>query len=377
MSFCASKPLTVGIELELQLVDPLSGQLLDRAADIVPHVPELTAEITQAMLEYNSPVCETVPQLYEALRPARDNILSTATRFGMGVCGGGLHPFHCWSDRQVSGGERFDYLRQRYAYLAQMFTVFGQHIHIGCRNGQDALYLTHALSQYVPHFIAIAASSPFYRGVDTEFHCARLNILSACPTSGTAPWSQFWKDFEKHFSRLKELGVAQSVKDLYWDIRPKAETGTVEIRVCDTPLTIEEAVDLVAYAQLLCFHLLSTRYGLREDIYLPYRANRFQACRYGLEGTSTDPLTGSAASIRDEILKTIERLWPMAQELGCADLISRLAGRVENGINGATRLRQLIEDGACYTQLVSAQMAMWAGKKAELHKFPKLMRAVT
>lgn len=365
MKFHASRPLTLGVELELQLVDPQTGQLSDRAGELVGRVEGLNAEITQAMLEYNSPVCESARELHGRLAAARDAIVRAAGGAGLAICGGGLHPFHRWPDRQVSEGERFRLMHERYAYLMQMFTVFGQHIHIGCRDGHQALYLTHALSRFMPHLIALSASSPFYRNMDTGFDCARLNVLASFPTSGTAPWILQWRRLEHHLRRLKELHVADSMKDLYWDIRPKPDTGTIEIRVCDTPLTVREAADLAAYAQLLSCELLSCRRAaLREDIYIPYRLNRFEACRYGLDGTITDPLTGSRESIRAQIQRTMERLWPLAEQLGSSDSIARLGECAGTRINGAAKLRDLVDGGATLPQVVAAQTAMWAGEQA-------------
>lgn len=362
MRFRPSQPLTLGIELELQLIDSCSGDLCDRAAELIGGVPGLSSEITQAMVEYNSPVCENAAQLSATLIRARDEIIGAAARIGLGVCGGGLHPFHGWPDRKISPGERFDFIHQRYAYLAQTFTVFGQHIHVGCQSGHDALYLTHALAPYIPHFIALAATSPFYRGVDTQYDCARLNVLTAFPTSGTAPWIHDWNEFETHLLRLQELRVVESMKDLYWDVRPKADTGTVEIRVCDTPLTVLEAADLAVYAQLLSYELLGARHSLSEEVYIPYRSNRFQACRYGFNGVVTDFRSGASESIRSNVLRTLERLWPLAQALDCTATISRLGVSAESGQNGAAWLRHLVAEGATQSEMVMAQSVLWAGQ---------------
>lgn len=366
MKFRSSKPLTLGVELELQVIDPASGQLVDRGADLVQDLECLSAEITQAMVEYNSPVCETAAQLREVLCAARDDIAHAALNRGVAICGGGMHAFHRWPERQISEGERFQLIHERYAYLAQTFTVFGLHIHIGCRDGQDALYLTHALSRYVPHLIALAASSPFHRSIDTGFDCARLNVLAAFPTSGTAPPVRYWKELQQHVAKLKELKVAETLKDLYWDIRPKPDTGTIEIRVCDMPLTVGEAADLAAYAQLLSCDLLNTRrIAIQGDLYTAYRHNRFQACRYGFDGVISEPSFEGGETIRDGILRSLEQLWPLACKLNCSDAVTRLGECVEARANGAARLRRLTADGADYPSVLAAQVAMWAGQCSE------------
>src|SRR5512134_4065470 len=136
---------------------------------------------------------------------------------------------------------RFKQISELYGYLAKQFTIFGQHVHIGCAEGDGALYLLHALSRYIPHFIALAASSPYFQGVDTAFDSSRLNAVFAFPLSGRAPFVQTWDEFNAFFGKMRAAGIVESMKDFYWDIRPKPEFGTIEVRVCDTPLTITRA----------------------------------------------------------------------------------------------------------------------------------------
>src|SRR5690606_31979681 len=128
--------------------------------------------------------------------------------------------------------------------LAKQFTVFGQHIHVGCGSGDDAIYLVHALARYVPHFIALSASSPFSQGVDTAFDSSRLNAIAAFPLSGSMPFVQSWDELNAYVAKMYRFRIIGSMKDFYWDIRPKPEYGTIEIRVCDTPLTVERAAAL-------------------------------------------------------------------------------------------------------------------------------------
>jgi glutamate---cysteine ligase / carboxylate-amine ligase len=123
--------------------------------------------------------------------------------------------------------------------------VFGQHIHVGCESGDDALFLLHSLNRYVPHFIALSASSPFFQGSDPPFNSARLNSVFAFSLGGRAPFLLRWVDFEsEYFAKMETMGIVKSMKDFYWDIRPKPEYGTIELRACDTPLTVERAAAL-------------------------------------------------------------------------------------------------------------------------------------
>src|SRR5665647_2838431 len=124
------------------------------------------------------------------------------------------------------------------------------------------------------------------RDRDTSYQSSRLNTVSAFPLSGQLPFVHSWEEFTIFFNKMRGYGVVESMKDFYWDIRPKPEYGTVEIRVFDTPLTVERAALLAAYAQSLARYLLTERpHAPSRDVYALYSHNRFQACRYGFEGT--------------------------------------------------------------------------------------------
>ncbi|OQY69894.1 MAG: glutamate--cysteine ligase, partial [Rhodocyclaceae bacterium UTPRO2] len=181
----------------------------------------------------------------------------------------------------------------------------------------EALFLLHALNRYLPHFIALSASSPFFQGVDTLFDSARLNSVFAFPLSGRAPFLLKWEDFERdYFAKMEKTGVVKSMKDFYWDIRPKPEYGTIELRVCDTPLTVARAAALACYLQALCRMLLERADAPpAEDDYLVYNYNRFQACRFGLDGTLVHPKSNEPLSLREDILATLRRLEPHAAAL--------------------------------------------------------------
>lgn len=261
----------------------------------------------------------------------------------------------------MSRGDRYDYVSALYGYLAKQFTIFGQHIHVGCPSPDEALFLLHSLSRYVPHFIALSAASPFVQGRDTLFASARLNSVFAFPLSGRAPLVESWEDFGKYFEKMTQTGVVKSMKDFYWDIRPKPEFGTIEIRVCDTPLTIEHAADLAAYLQALCRYLMIERpIQPMEDDYLVYTFNRFQACRFGTAGILVDPKSREHLPIDEDILATLTRIEQHAIELGADAACQRLRRRVIDHESDAEWCRRTYADYASMPELMRAQAAKWA-----------------
>jgi len=265
MEFSRSQSLSLGIELELQLVRAHDRDLAHEAGDLIARlakkkVPgEVKPEVTLSMIELNTSIHTSFQGALAELEAQRAAVCEAAGVLNLGVCGGGAHPFHDWSERRVYPAERFKAVTERYGYLAKQFTVFGQHIHLGCASGDEAVYLVHMLTRYLPHFIALSASSPFYQGEDTSFQSSRLTAVSAFPLSGHMPFVPDWAAFLEYFETMRGYGIVEGMKDFYWDIRPKPEYGTIEIRVCDTPLTVRRAALLAAYAQALAAWLLQER----------------------------------------------------------------------------------------------------------------------
>jgi len=351
-AFGKSSALSLGVELELQLVNTVDFDLTSASNDLLellsrkPFPGTVTPEMTQSMIEIATGIQTEHAPLLAELRGMRDTLTAACDRLNIGIAGGGTHPFQRWSEQRVFDKPRYQEISQLYGYLAKQFTVFGQHVHIGCASGDDALFLLHSLSRYVPHFIALSASSPYFQGVDTLFDSARLNSVFAFPLSGRAPFTLSWDDFaNNYFTKMEATGVVKSMKDFYWDIRPKPEYGTIELRVCDTPLTVERAAALACYLQAICRRLLErVEPEPQEDDYLVYTFNRFQACRFGLDGTMVDPRTRESRSIREDILATLRVVEPhgsVLQSLPALAEIERCAARAGNH---ATHLRQVFAE---------------------------------
>ena len=361
--FKSSASLTMGVELELQLVN-LSDLDLTAASPDMLHLlrrakfpGNVTPEVTESMIEINTDVHTSHTEMLAQLQLIRDTLLRAGDTLNVGICGGGTHPFQHWADRKIFAKPRFREVSAIYGYLIKQFTVFGQHIHIGCSSGDEALFLLHALNRYVPHFIALSASSPYFQGVDTLFNSARLNSVFAFPLSGRAPFLLRWEEFEhRYFAKMEHTGIVKSMKDFYWDIRPKPEYGTIELRVCDTPLTVERAAALSAYLQALCRYLLERNEPEpAEDDYLVYNYNRFQACRFGLDGTLVHPKSHETLLLREDILTTLRHLEPHAAALGSQAALEHLYAVIYEG-SDASFLRTQYADSGSLEGIVDAAL---------------------
>ena len=230
-AFGASEALTLGVELELQLVNTHDYNLTHYADDMLRLMGKRTLpgsvvpEMTAGMIEISTDVCHTWQEALGQLQQIRDALVQCADKLGIAVVGGGTHPFQQWHQQRIYDKPRFHQLSQLYGYLTKQFTIFGQHVHVGCPDADTALYTLHCMSRYIPHFIALAASSPYVQAQDTAFDSARLNSVFAFPLSGRAPFALTWDDFTTYFDKMTRTGVVKSMKDFYWDIRPKPEFG--------------------------------------------------------------------------------------------------------------------------------------------------------
>ena len=367
--FSQSAPLTLGIELELQIIGSQDYNLIGSAPDLLremtgrQHPGDVKPEITDSMIELSTDICQDYQDALTQLRVIRNELVHQADRLGILLSGGGTHPFQHWGQQAIFDAPRFHHLSQLYGYLAKQFTIFGQHVHIGCACPDKALWLLHAFSRYIPHLITLSAASPFVQGIDTGFQSARLNSVFAFPLSGRAPFALSWDDFSSYYRKMIATGVVKSMKDFYWDIRPKPEFGTIELRVMDTPLSVERAAQNAAYAQALASYLLQEKpFEPREDDYLVYTYNRFQACRFGYEGRLVVPGTAEQRIIRDDILRTMAAIEMHAYDLGSTEALNLLRTEVLQARNGASEVRAAFAREGSLEEVVRLGSEHWAGR---------------
>jgi carboxylate-amine ligase len=362
---------TFGVELELMLIDAADGQLRSAASLLLRRLEGRTdaervkAEITESMIELNSAVHRSSSRLEQDLLTLGSIVRRECRALGAVPCGGGSHPFRDWHLRDIHPAERFSRIHETYGYLAKQFTVFGQHVHVSVADLDEAVYLTHALGQLVPHFVALSAASPFQRGVDTAFQSARVNVVSAFPLSGHMPPVEDWAGFMRYFDRMRATGLVESMKDFYWDIRPKPEFGTVEIRVMDTPVSIEHAVDLAVFARACAAWLGRQRPPIdMRRLYEVYAVNRFRAARFGYDAEIFDLEQDRGVGLRAGIVRWIDRCLELAPPREDARRLRRLRRRVEDSVSDAVWMREARVRSTSFARVMSRQAARLVRRSA-------------
>jgi carboxylate-amine ligase len=366
LPFKTSERYTLGVELELQVLNSRDYDLVGAAGDLlalldkVPHPGEIKPEITEAMIEVSTGIQHGYAGVLSDLTSIRDAMVHQAQMLNLGVAGGGTHPFQQWQDQRIFSAPRYRHIHDLYGYLAKQFTVFGQHVHIGCDSGDAAVWLIHLFSRYIPHFIALSASSPFFQGTDTAFASSRLNSVAAFPLAGHIPFVPDWAAFAEYFDHMRQVQVVESMKDFYWDIRPKPEYGTIEVRVCDTPLTLERSAALAEYARALARYFWEERpLEPSADVYRVYGYNRFLACRFGLDAEVIDPYERRKRLLSEEIGYTLGLVARYASDEAGAGALLQLRDAATGRRGDSVLLRERLAQSRSLSDVVRWAAGLW------------------
>jgi len=327
MHFHPSPDATFGVEIELQILDRDTGDLAPGAVRIIKMCQEekiegVAAELMQSMIEVKTGVCKTIEEARDQLYTRIRKVRNIASSLGFDLAMGSTHPFHRTGTSSIYPDERYEKISDRLAWLTYQRVMFGLHVHVGMPSGDMAIGAINFMMQYVPHLIALSASSPFWQGVDTGLASSRIALYRLLPHAGLPLYFSNWKEFRNYCKVMKDCDTISSFKDIYWDIRPRPDFGTIEFRICDIPMTIAETLRLVALIRSLTvasLRLLQERPRLqRGDIKRHWIAveNKWLATRYGLHAIYIRTPSGKKRPLVKDVSDMIERIMPVAKELG-------------------------------------------------------------
>lgn len=317
------KSLTLGVEMEIQLLDPKTFRLTPKAPEILKmiHHEKLTKEMFRSTLELITGVCPTVHEVHEDLGYTLKEVKVACNAKGILLAGTGTHPTADYNNRVLSASPRYHELLDRNQWLIRRMAVYGLHVHIGMHDGDDCIRFNNFFLHFIPHLIALSASSPFWKGRDTGLAASRPTTYESHPTSGLPVIVENWEEFNALYALLLKTGSVQSMKDIWWDLRPSPAYGTLEIRICDGPATMLELESIVAYIHLLAYwyhdhkeefaaknNLKPTEWVLRE--------NKWRAIRSGTEAEIISHETLECLKLSDHIYYWLEKLNPYIVTLG-------------------------------------------------------------
>ncbi|HEV7210005.1 MAG TPA: glutamate--cysteine ligase [Mycobacteriales bacterium] len=342
IDFSSSERASLGVEWELELVDKTTGELTSAASEILaelgaPHGgehPTAKFELLESCIEVVTGICGTVAEAQADLLGTVGELAAAAGSRGLDLMCSGTHPTTDWATQQVSPNPRYAELIENMQWLARRLQIFGVHVHVGVRSPDKAIPIVNALTAYVPHFLALSASSPFWIGTDTGLASARSKVFEGLPTAGLPYQLSGWEQFESFMGTLIESGTISSIKEVWWDIRPHPTFGTVELRICDGLPTIAEVGMVAALAQCLVEQLdsqLDKGYTLPIPKGWVVRENKWRAARYGLDARVITDDAGKTAPVRALLEELVADLMPTAQRLGCTEQLGTVRTVLEQG----------------------------------------------
>jgi carboxylate-amine ligase len=265
-------------------------------------------------------ICTTVAEAKADLAGTVAEVVAAAEPRGLGLMCAGTHPFTDWQTQLISPKERYLQLVERMQWLARRLQIFGVHVHVGVRSPEKVIPVVNALCQYLPHFLALSASSPYWKGTDTGLASARTKVFEGMPTAGLPYQLSGWPEFESYMATLISTHAIESVREVWWDIRPHPGFGTVELRICDGLPTLEEIGAVAAIAQCLVEQFdreLDRGYTLPTPSGWVLRENKWRAARYGLDADIVVDERGTVRPVRQALADLVEDLAPTARRLGC------------------------------------------------------------
>ncbi len=342
IDFSPSARTSLGVEWELQLVDldtrELTGASDALLAAISPEGdgehPKAKHELFQSCVEVITGICQTVDEAQADLAATIGELQTLAAERNVGLMCSGTHPMTDWATQRITDTERYHSLIERNQWLARQLQIFGVHVHCGIRSPEKAIPIVNALLAYLPHFLSLSASSPYWIGSDTGLASYRSKVFEALPTAGLPYQLGGWDEFEKYMDILIHSHAIESIREVWWDIRPHPNFGTVELRICDGLPSLDEIGCVAALAQCLVERFdrqLDDGYQLPEPRPWLVRENKWRAARYGLDAEIVVDNTGRVQPVVDSINDLVEDLLPIARRLECADQLESITRLVERG----------------------------------------------
>lgn len=325
LEFSSNHNLGIGVEIEIQLIDPITGDLKPVGISLLedlkenPEAKHIKSEIFQSMLEIDTPICENTFQVGASLRTSLELVRKSAFKNDALVMMSGTHPFAHYAERLLTPSGRYFSLVDRNKWITRRLQIFGLHVHLGMRSGDHAIAMNNALCHYLPILLAISASSPYWHRDDTGLASSRITFFEAIPTGGHPYLLNNWGEFESLIEKLIFSRSITSIKDLWWDIRPNIEYGTIEVRIADCPPTIKEVEALVALIHSLALFIDGE---LEEGrLFAPppewiLRENKWRASRHGVQCDLIRDLTGSSVPFFETWKEVREVLRPSSQANG-------------------------------------------------------------
>ncbi len=342
---------TIGVEEEYLLVDRETLALAEAPAGLMEACKaeledQVSPEFLQCQIEIGTQVSATVADAREDLRKLRASVARQAATFGLAPIAASCHPFSAWRDQHHTDKERYNDLRRDLGGVARRLLISGMHVHVGLPDEEDRIDILNQLTYFLPHLLALSASSPFWQGEDTGLASYRLTIFDNLPRTGLPPQFASWSEYRRSVQVLVDLGLIEDASKIWWDLRPSARFPTIEARIFDVSPRMETSLTLAAIVQSLTRFLWrlkgqNRRWRIYDNFLIA--ENRWHAMRYGMSNGLIDLGQRKLVPFARLIDEMVDLISEDAEALGCLAEVEHAREIVATG-NSADRQRQVFRD---------------------------------
>ncbi len=330
IGFTTNDHPTLGIEIELGLVDHRSMALASGYDDLAEVLDESVTgvkhELMQCVLEINTGVCKTIDDAKTDLEAKLCAVERAADEVGVRLWWGASHPFSLWRDQQVTSNERYMGLVEMLQEMARRLITYGMHVHVGVDSGDKAVMICDRMMRHLPTLLAISTSSPFWEGRTTGLQSFRSKVMEGLPTAGLPTLMRNWSEYVWLVNHMVDTGFINTIREIWWDVRPHHNFGTVEVRVCDMPGNLDHTLAIAAMIQCLVQSLSDEidNGAYQHDCHpMMVRQNKWRAARFGLEAELVDSFTYQTKPVHTVVSELADLLMPTAKRLGCDQWLAR------------------------------------------------------
>jgi carboxylate-amine ligase len=335
---------TVGVEEEYMVIDPATRELKSHDQKIVElasksYSDQVKAEMHQAVVEVGTGICGDVEQARKEVSELRRHVSEVAASLGLRIGASGTHPFSHWSKQLITPNPRYDAIVNEMQEAARSNLIFGLHVHVGIKDKDMAIHIMNTVRYFLPHVYALSSNSPFWEGRNTGFKSFRTKVFDKFPRTGIPDSFTSWDEFKNYVNLLIKTNCIDNAKKIWWDVRVHPFFDTIEFRICDVPMRVEESIAITAIFQALVVKLYKLR--VENMSFIMYsraliNENKWRASRYGLDGRLIDFGIQHEKDTRDLIRELLEFIDDVVDELGSRHAIQYVNKILHEG-TGADR----------------------------------------
>jgi len=351
---------TIGIEEEYQTIDPVTFDLRSHInAEIISKGKlkldeRIKAEMHQSVVEVGTGVCRTIKEARTDIVGLRRSMVALAGENGLLLCAGATHPFADWRAQDIYPDERYLQVVEDMQLVARSNLIFGLHVHIGIEDRETGIHLMNQVRYFLPHLLALSANSPFWLGMNTGLKSYRCKVFDKFPRTNIPDTFSSWGEYESFVNLLVRTNCIDNAKKIWWDVRPHPFFSTIEIRICDIPMRVEETLAIAALIQatmvkLYQLHARNTSYRVYSRSLI--MENKWRASRYGLDGKLIDFGREKEVGGRELMLEYLDFVDDVVDELGSREEVSYVRTMLERG-SGADRQLKVFEETKDLKQVV-------------------------